>query len=194
SLLIDVSEWELAGGFGRRVSRKPVKSYESRASAQEVSSVEYRIVRGQLLDAQPWSARNITTRALQVLGTIGTAYAFPFTADVVKGIGAWNGAVVPGAEVFWPDGMVGQLNRISDYGFRNNKIIPQQSADIVVAFFPIDRFLTPSLRNIFLNSPALFFDPFLMTIDPKTRKSLAPVLRNVFVDDATIKTEFARML
>src|SRR5271165_1708902 len=36
SLLIDVSEWELAGGFGRRVSRKPVKSYESRASAQEI--------------------------------------------------------------------------------------------------------------------------------------------------------------
>jgi hypothetical protein len=84
--------------------------------------------------------------------------------------------MVPGVDKFWPDGTVGQMNRISDFGFRVNKVIPKESSDIVVAFFPIDRFLTPSLKKLFLASPAVFFSPNAMILDPLARKDLAPLL------------------
>jgi hypothetical protein len=200
SLFIDLSNWGLAGplssGVGAagltRTSQAP--PFQAQSSASQVASVEYRIVRGQLQDAQPWTTRNVALRAIQVLGTIGTAFAFPFTADVVKGVGAWNGAVVPGFQTMFPDGMEGQLNRISDYGFRNNKIIPQESADIVVAFFPIERFLSPSLSAVFLNSPSLFFNPLLMAVDPVTRKLLRPILLNVYSTDDNVKKASDQLL
>jgi hypothetical protein len=186
SLFIDLHDWGLAGpmGFGigpsglNRASQS--KPFQVKDSPLEVSSVEYRIVRGDLLDQQPWTKRNIGLRVIQVLGSVGTAFAFPFTKDVVAGIGAWNGAVVPGYQAMFPDGTQAQLDRISDYGFRNNKVIPQQAADILVAFFPIKRFLTPTLQQVFLNTPALFFNPALMVVDPATRRLLNPNLLNVF--------------
>lgn len=184
SLFIDLSRWGFAAPLLANgvISSGPPRTtlYSANDISSQVASVEYRIVRGQLQDAQPWTARNSTMRAMKVLGTMGVAFAFPFSTDVVKGIGAWNGAVVPGFEVFFPDGMEGQLNRINDYGFRNNKIIPQQSSDIVVAFFPIDRFLTPALRRVFLKSPALFYNPLLMAMDHKTGRLLEPMLIKMF--------------
>ena len=199
SLFIDLSGWGFAGPLGPGMgaaggSRTPSRTYQAHASSTEVASVEYRIVRGQLLDAQPWTKRNIGLRAITVMGSIGTAFAFPFSRDVITGIGAWNGSVVPGYQVLFPDGMEGQLNRISDYGYRNNKIIPQESADIVVAFFPIDRFLTPSLRNVFLNSPALFFNPLMLAIDPKTKTLLKPILENVFDSHEKVEKQFHGLL
>jgi hypothetical protein len=189
SLFIDYSHWALAQPLSAGGISRNGKSHQSRASTHDVSSVEYRIVRGEMLDAQPWTQRNSWFRGIKVLGSIGTAFAFPFSRDVVTGIGAWNGAVVPGFEQFFPDGMEGQLNRVSDYGFRNDKVIPQQSADIVVAFFPIDRFLSPSLRKIFLDTPAVFFNPYLMAIDPKTSKQLGPILRNAMGSPEAVKTQ-----
>jgi hypothetical protein len=193
SLFIDYSHWALAQPLNFGGITRDGKPYQSRASTREVSSVEYRIVRGQVLDQQPWTTRNIALRSIQVLGSIGTSFAFPFSRDVVTGIGAWNGAVVPGFQVLFPDGLEGQLNRISDYGFRNDKIIPQQSADIVVAFFPIERFLSPSLQQIFLESPALFFNPYLMAIDPKTQKQLRPILKNALGSDAKVDSELSSL-
>ncbi len=190
SLFIDLKDWGLAGPMGvtgvRGLTGAQKRPYQSRGSPLEVASVEYRIVRGEMLDRQPWTGRNLGLRTITVLGAIGTAFAFPFTTDVVKGIGAWNGALVPGFAALFPDGMQGQLDRVSDYGFRNNKVIPQQAADILIAFFPIKRFLTPSLEKIFRSSPALFFNPLLMIIDPQTRPILEPVLSQVFGSDEAI--------
>jgi hypothetical protein len=69
------------------------------------------------------------------------------------------------------------MNRISDVGFQVNKVIAKDSSDIVVAFFPIDRFLTPGLKKLFLKSPALFFAPGAMAIDPEGRKALEPLVK-----------------
>jgi hypothetical protein len=200
SLFIDMSTWGFAGPLGSGVGAAGLsdttspRPFQANASSTVVASVEYRIVRGQLLDAQPWNKRNIGLRAIQVMGSIGTAFAFPFSRDVVTGIGAWNGSVIPGYQALFPDGMEGQLNRISDYGYRNNKIIPQESSDIVVAFFPIDRFLTRSLRNVFLDSPALFFNPLMMVIDPNTKKLLKPILQNVYGSEDEVNKEFKLLL
>jgi hypothetical protein len=135
-----------------------------------VASIDSRLVRGELLDAQQWTARNWTMRSLTALGSIAVAFEFPFSTDVTKGIGAFNGTVVPGAAALWPDGTVNQLNRISDFGFKTDKIIPKQGSDVLVAFFPIKRFLTTGFRKVFLSDPAAWFVPDELLADPKTEK------------------------
>jgi hypothetical protein len=196
SLFIDFSNWALGNALGMNMDYHLPKPYQSRGSAQQVSSVEYRIVRGEMLDAQPWTARNQLVRSAKVLGSIGTAFAFPFSRDVVSGINAWNGGVVPGLDALFPDGTDAQINRISDYGFRDNKIVPQQSSDIVIAFFPIDRFLSPSLRKLFLKSPSLFFNPILLAIDPASAKGIEPILENAMgtEDKGMVKKALGELL
>jgi hypothetical protein len=200
SLFIDLSGWVLAGPMGPEISAAGIDRsgaslpYQTNSSSRQVSSVEYRIVRGEALDRQPWTARNVALRTMQTLGSIGTAFAFPFTKDVVAGINAWNGGVVPGFQTMFPDGTIQQLDRISDYGFRNNKVIPQQAADILVAFFPIDRFLPPSLKDVFLNTPSLFFNPLLMLIDPKTRPLLSTFLAQRKYSQDQIDREIQQIL
>jgi hypothetical protein len=87
---------------------------------------------------------------------------------------------VPGAATLWPDGTQSQINRISDVGFQTNKVIPKQASDIIVAFFPIDRFLTPTFRQLFLDNPAGFFVPGELLTDPKTKSKLTPILGPLF--------------
>jgi hypothetical protein len=64
------------------------------------------------------------------------------------------------------------MNRISDLGFQTNKVIPKASSDIIVTFFPLDRFLTPGLKELFIKSPALFFSPYALQFDPKGKKEI----------------------
>jgi hypothetical protein len=126
--------------------------------------------------AQQWTNRNWTIRGLTALGSVGAGFVFPFSGDVAKGIAAYNGVLVPGASTLWPDATVGQLNRISDFGFQTNKLVPKEASDIVVAFFPIERFLTPSFKKEFIRNPAGFFVPGEMLADPKMYPRILPVL------------------
>lgn len=194
SLYIDYSQWGLANGMiGFNPYINP-KGYTSNGDSSNVSSVEYRVIRGEVLDRQAYTGRNLAIRSMKVLGTIGTAFAFPFSTDVVKGIGAWNGAVVPGFDELFPDPIQNQLNRISDFGFRNNKVIPQQSADIVIAFFPVKRFLTPTLAKAFRDNPALFFNPLLLALDPATQPKLRKLMVNALDSEDNVKSAFQGVL
>lgn len=131
-----------------------------------IATVESRLVRGDLLDASVWSKRNITIRALQLVGGLAAGYQFSIKEKgILKGIGAFNGQVVPGAETFWPDSSIAQANRISDFGFQVNKMVAQQSAELIVAFYPVSRFLTPGLQAIFRKAPALLFAPTSAAFD-----------------------------
>ncbi len=159
SAYIDVSKWAL-GGAGLTSVPMDLKRYQASTVSNQIASVEARIARGQLLDAQTWSARNWTVRLLAVAGTVASAGLFNVGESAAKSIAAFNGAVVPGVAFAWPDGAVGQLNRISDFGFQTNKVIPKESGDVVVCFFPMDMFLSPGLRKIFVDSPGLFLSPY----------------------------------
>jgi hypothetical protein len=142
--------------------------------------VEYRIARGEAQDAQAWTTRNWAMRVLQFLGVLATGSEFAFKEiGIVKGIGSFAGQLVPGAQVLWPDGTVAQLDRISDFGFRANKVIPKEASDIVIAFFPIDRFMTPELKRLFLASPAVFFVPAAAFADKKVRGQVIDVLQRL---------------
>jgi hypothetical protein len=123
------------------------------------------------------------------LGVVATGSNFAFKeVGIVKGIGAFTGQVVPAAQVLWPDGTAAQLDRISDFGFRTNKVIPMEASDIVIAFFPLDRFVTPELKKLFLSSPAVFFVPAAALVDEAVRGKVIGVLRRLF-GAAKVKTD-----
>jgi hypothetical protein len=180
SIFIDYSDWLLSGtAHAMAAAGLPAQSEESTIPSQ-IASVEYRIARGQALDAQTWTRRNWTMRALQFLGVVATGSEFAFKeVGIVKGIGAFTGQLIPASQALWPDGSVAQLDRISDFGFRANKVIPKEASDIVVAFFPLDRFITPELKNLFLKSPAVFFVPAAALVDKKARGKIIGVLQNL---------------
>jgi hypothetical protein len=177
SLFLDYSDWALSGHLP---NQKSTQKNQKPNEPSQVASIESRLVRGELLDAQKWTWRNWTMRTLTFLGTAGVAFEFPFSPDVVKGIGAFNGTVVPGAATLWPDGTTDQINRISDFGFQTNKIIGKQSADLIVAFFPIDRFLLGTFRAEFLKRPAAWFVPYELMIDPKTQDDFVRIVEPVY--------------
>lgn len=167
NIYINYLEWKLAGGLGRSFTNE-LNGYEAGTDKGHIASLESRIVRGDLLDASAWSLRNTTIRALQLAGTLAAGYQFSIKEKgLLKGIGAFNGQVIPGAEAFWPDGSTAQANRISDFGFQVNKVVAKQSAELIVAFYPVSRFLTPGLQAIFRKAPALLFAPTSVAFDDK---------------------------
>lgn len=166
-VFIDYSAWPLSG-----TSRMAVQAARSTDVFQEsnfpsqVASEEYRVVRGEMLDAQTDTLRNRILRWLTLAGNLAGAYTFSINEEgIVKGIAAATGVGIPGLATAYPDKTIDQLNRISDLGFRSNKVIPKEGSDVIVCFFPIDRFLTPGFKRIFLKRPAVFFAPFLLLTD-----------------------------
>ena len=200
SVFIDYSRWLLSGSSGdKQDSPCPskleagqvavpdcpnrVESYEAESKSNQIASAEYRIPRGQLLDAQPWTVRNLAVRILEASGTIASGYGFAFhELGVAKGISSYNGNFLPALRYVLPDPTIEQLNRISDLGFRVNTVVPRESSSIVIAFFPLDRFLPPGLKKIYLKSPAIFFVPHAAILDPVSLKLLKPILDGNGID------------
>src|SRR5688500_11305121 len=120
-IFIDYTHWALSGTPSRPqltaegVVRNGPDPFQASTNPNQVASEEYRVVRGQLLDAQMWTKRNWTMRVLTFLGSVGGAYAFSIGEEgIIRGLNAFSGVVVPGARDLWPDGTIEQLNRVSD--------------------------------------------------------------------------------
>ncbi len=183
-VFIDYRDWPLSGAPSGDISslRSP-DPYQASTFPSQVASEEYRVVRGQLLDAQTDTWRNRFLRWLTLAGNLAGAFTFSLNEQgIVKGIAAATGVGIPGVATAWPDKTIDQLNRVSDFGFRSNKLIPKQGSDIIVCFFPIDRFLTPGFRKLFLKSPALFFAPLQMLVDKKVKADADAALGDLFKD------------
>jgi hypothetical protein len=164
-----------------------LQPWQSQTCPSQIASTEYRMVRGELLEAQPWTLRNWVIRSLVAVGSIASAYTFTTSRmATVQGIGAFNGQVIPAAEAFWPDPVVGQLNNISDLAFRVNKVIERQASDIIVAFYPMDRFITPGLKRLFISSPAIFFSPDSTLLDPDARRQMERFIKPLLPPDTSI--------
>lgn len=183
-VFIDYSAWPLSGAApsNLRSPRSP-DPYQESSFPNQVASEEYRVVRGQLLDAQTDTLRNRFLRWLTLAGNLAGAFTFSINEQgIVKGIAAATGVGIPGVATAWPDKTIEQLNRISDFGFRSNKVVPKQASEVIVCFFPIDRFLTPGFRKLFLKSPALFFAPLQILVDKKVRADAEAALGDLFGD------------
>ncbi|HET9402337.1 MAG TPA: hypothetical protein VFO34_15440 [Candidatus Acidoferrales bacterium] len=198
NIFIDYTNWGMSGasnGSCSPTTNAAQVPWQASSNPCQVSSVESRIVRGQLLDRQPWTSRNWIIRALQGLGSIATAYEFTLSGQhAIQSIGAFTGQGEPAVEMFWPDATIGQMNRISDLGFQVNKVIPKESSDVVVAFFPIDRFLTPGLRKLFLSSPALFFATDALVLDQTARKKAEAFVGPIFGNNKDTEKTFVNEL
>ena len=183
-VFIDYSGWALSGITEQQsgTTGKPFEMFQSSTSPGHIASEEYRIVRDQAQNAALFSGRSWTMRALTLAASIAGAYPFGLSKLEVSYFSAFSGVLVPGIEKLWPDGTPEQLLRISDYGYRTNKVIPKESAEIVVCFFPIERFLTPGFRKLFLKSPALFFAPLQMLADKKLEKDVKVLLKTIDED------------
>lgn len=194
SVVLDYTDWLIGLSGSSRGAPESKNSTSSKEAApinvadafhssnkpNQVASVEYRIARGEAQDAQQWNSRNWTMRSLVLLGVLATGADFAFKEQgIIKAITAFTGQGVPGAAAFWPDGVPPQLDRISDFGYRANKVIPKASSDIIVAFFPIDRFVTPGLKKLYLKSPSLFFLPALGALDPDTPPKFKKILNTL---------------
>jgi len=166
-VFIDYRDWPLSGVPAiQSTPQGRTNKYQAPSVPSQVASEEYRVVRGQLLDAQMDTVRNRFLRWLTLAGNLAGAFTFSLNEQgIIKGIAAATGVGIPGVATAWPDRTVEQLNRVSDLGFRTNKLVPKESAEVIVCFFPIDRFLTPGFRNLFLKSPAVFFAPLAMLAD-----------------------------
>jgi hypothetical protein len=145
--------------------------YQTVSCAGQVASIESRVIRSELQGASVWNWRNGVVRAAILVGAVASGIPAFGSKNAVKYVGAYNGQLVPGMEVFWPDGTVPQLNNVSDYGFQTNKIFAKGHSDPVYAFFPLDRFFTPGMKNIFLNAPAVFFAPAQIFVDRHVGKN-----------------------
>ncbi|HJU55198.1 MAG TPA: hypothetical protein VJ715_11525 [Pyrinomonadaceae bacterium] len=186
-IFIDYSRWALSGTSSQPppnmvndILRQRAEPFQASTIPSQVASEEYRVVRGQLLDAQMWTKRNWVMRLLTFAGSLAGAYAFSLNEEgIIRGLNAFSGVVVPGFREVWPDGTIEQLNRISDFGYQANKVIPKQGSEVIVCFFPIDRFLTPGFKKLFLESPALFFSPLQMLADAKLRKKANIILSSI---------------
>jgi hypothetical protein len=177
-IFIDYRHWPVSGTTpAELIADRSTDSYQASNFPTEVASEEYRVVRGQLLDAQTDTLRNRFLRYLTLAGNLAGAFTFSINEQgIIRGIAAANGVGIPGVATAFPDKTIEQLNRVSDFGFRSNKVIPKQASDIIVCFFPIDRFLTPGFRKIYLKRPALFFAPLLMLVDKSVEKDVNDIM------------------
>src|SRR5437870_3992739 len=183
-IFIDYSQWPLSGATSADITAaRSTDSYQASAFPNQVASEEYRVVRGQLLDAQTDTLRNRFLRWLTLAGNLAGAFTFSINEQgIVKGIAAATGVGIPGVATAWPDKIIEQLNRVSDFGFQANKVVPKQGSEVVVCFFPIDRFLTPGFRKLFLKSPALFFAPGLMLVDKAVENDVNAIVVGMGLD------------
>ena len=185
SVFIDYTRWGLSGaspddsesGNEDAAGQDRQSQYQSQNQSTQVASEEYRLVRGQFLNAQTWRTRSWVMRLLTLAGNVAGAYTFSLNEQgFIKGIAAFNGVVVPGINTAWPDTSQDQMNRINDLGFRANKMVPKGASEVIVCFFPIDRFLTPGFRKLFLKAPSLSFAPDLLLLDKSIQNDVAKVL------------------
>ena len=194
-VFIDYSHWALRGGGGLNLGEfHPAGDpFQASTKKDQVASEEYRVVRSQLLDAKMWSKRNWTMRLLTLAGNLAGAYPFPIASkSFQKELTTFAGVFVPGVNEVWPDGMIQQLNNVSDFGFQSNKVISKQGSDIIVCFFPIERFLTPGFRKLYLKSPAIFFAP-LQTLPDKEGLSDLRKYINLGIPEDQFKTMAAAL-
>jgi hypothetical protein len=189
STLLDYSHWLFSGSFAALSGTNAVTAdtWQQQNKMSQVASAEVRVVRGQMQDAQLWSLRNWVIRSAVAVGSVAAGLSFVSSNSLfANSVSVYSSDFVPALGVLWPDTTQAHSDLISDIGFRTNHVVPAQSSDIVIAFFPLDRFLTPALKKIYFEAPAAFFNPSEMLLDTKERgELLKPLAASGFISGST---------
>jgi len=95
SIFLDYTNWILSGrssSLATNLQDPPLPGWQVKNTPTQVSSVEARIARGELLDAQIWTKRNALIRSLQLAGSLATGYQFSLKEKgIIRWIAAFNG-------------------------------------------------------------------------------------------------------
>src|SRR6266498_1641040 len=177
---IDYGRWAMSGARAKSNPTEPdnrFAQYQTETIPSHVASNEYHIIRSQLLDAQHDTWRNRVVGWLTFAASLASGFDFSIhEAGIRNGLGKVGTIGIPSLQTAWPDHTIDQLKIIDDFGFKSGKSIPRQGSDVIVCFFPIDKFLTPGFRKLYLKAPALFFVPGLMLVDKTVQKDVQSVL------------------
>jgi hypothetical protein len=173
SVMLDYSRWLFSGSLPGVTDTEKVKTelWEQQNSSTRVASAEVRTVRGDYQDAQLWNARNWIIHIATAVGATAGSLSYTTANDLfAPTVAVFNGSVVPAIGMIWPDNSQSQLNLLNDVAFRTNHVVAAKSSDIVIAFFPMDRFITPTLQKIYKEAPAAFFNPAELIFENPPRK------------------------
>ena len=142
-------------------------SYPCRVASMEVREVRQAV---RLAQIEWW--RNRTDRTLRGAGVLGGALTGVFRhGSVFPRIVSAYGVVPSVFEDIFRDPTDDQVNLLNDLAFRMNLLVPKESAVTVTAFFPMKRFLSSQLQELFVNEPALFFSPQQYLINGPDKKT-----------------------
>jgi hypothetical protein len=182
SIFLDYSRWLFSGIFAGMTDSAKIstETWQQQSNPSQVASAEVRTVRTDFQDAQLWSTRSWVIHIATAIGTTAATLSYATGNDLfAPSVAAFNGAVVPALSLIWPDNSQTQLNLMNDIGFRTNRVIPSKSSDVVIAFFPLERFLTPTLQSIYKTAPAAFFNPSELIFDKSGRSGVGKLLREI---------------
>jgi hypothetical protein len=134
----------------------------------QVATVGALDVQEEVTEDSVFSARNLVINGLTLVGQIAGGYAFIGATSWSQGIGAYNSAFVPNLAKFWPDRRIDQEKYLLALGYRTDQTtaIAKQDHGSYYAFFPIAIFLTPTLKKLFLEDPAVFLNPAEAWLEP----------------------------
>ncbi len=190
ALSIDYGSWPLANcdlpGISEKVpfsfsgaettSELQLKGTEAFSYPCRVASMEVREVRQIARLGQTNSLRNKTDRALRGAGVAGGALTGVFRHGSLfpRIVAAYTAGAVPVFEDIFKDAAEDQINLLNDLAFRINVLIPKESSITVTGFFPMTRFLSSDLAEIFKKEPALFFSPgqYLITSGGRSKSKI----------------------
>ena len=186
SVFIDYSTWSLAGcSSSNKLSSPELADYQDASKPCQSASAEQGALRALLQYGQAWSWRNQLIRYLTAGGAIASSLVWRAgpNANGPKYISTITGTAIPSLGVAIPDQYIDRLNLLNDSGFRVNTVVPKQAGVVVVAFFPLDKFFTPKLKQYFFKNPSLFFSPSLLLTEESSRDDLLKVLKRVLTED-----------
>jgi hypothetical protein len=134
----------------------------------QVATVGALDVQEEVTQDSVFSPRNIVINGLTLVGQVAGGYAFIGATPWAQGIGAYNSAFVPNLAKFWPDRRIDQEKFLLALGYRTDQttVIAKQDHGSYYAFFPIAMFLTPTLKKLFLDDPAVFLNPAEAWFEP----------------------------
>ena len=171
---IDYGDWFLSNCDTPKIGQKlpfsltgtdqkglDLKDIEAFSYPCRVASMEVREVRQIARLGQTNSWRNKTDRSFRGAGVAGGALTGVFRHGLVfpRILVAYNSGAVPVFEDIFKDAAEDQINLLNDLAFRINVLVPKESAITVTGFFPMNRFLSSYLIEIFKKELALFFSP-----------------------------------
>jgi hypothetical protein len=135
--------------------------YTQGSQPGQVATVGALDVEYQDVEDSEFSPRNKVVKALTLIGAVAQGYAFIGSGGAAMGIGAFNTAFVGSVVKLWPDRRVDQEKYLLSLGYRTDQstAIAKDGHGSYYAFFPLATFLTPDLKKLFVEDPAVFLNP-----------------------------------